>query len=172
MTYLFNTLFFLISTEDIESEDDSNAPAQSTPNSDSDEESEDSELAVIAASKGMGKGKKPMTARQAVLASAGSGSVVVGESGLLLFCRVFKLPLVFPLCFRFFLYNALWVNTYACYNEFSAADSPLPSITSKKKKYLTETEIALRREETARKRKNLSEKKLEDEKVSFYSISG
>ena len=36
---------------------------------------------------------------------------------------------------------------------------------SKKKKYLTDTEIALRREETARKRKNLSEKKLEDEKV-------
>ncbi|KAG9311508.1 hypothetical protein JVU11DRAFT_7710 [Chiua virens] len=34
-----------------------------------------------------------------------------------------------------------------------------------KKKQLTESEIALRREETARKRKNLTEKKLEDEKV-------
>lgn len=30
---------------------------------------------------------------------------------------------------------------------------------------LNETELALRREETARKRKNLTEKKLEDEKV-------
>ncbi|EIW77473.1 hypothetical protein CONPUDRAFT_76184 [Coniophora puteana RWD-64-598 SS2] len=36
---------------------------------------------------------------------------------------------------------------------------------SKKKKQLTETEIALRREETARKRRNLTEKKLEDEKM-------
>lgn len=36
---------------------------------------------------------------------------------------------------------------------------------SKKKKHLNETEIALKREETARKRKNLSAKKLEDEKV-------
>ena len=36
---------------------------------------------------------------------------------------------------------------------------------SRKKKQLTELEMALKREETARKRKNLSEKKLEDEKV-------
>ncbi|KAI0348652.1 hypothetical protein BDW22DRAFT_1437741 [Trametopsis cervina] len=35
----------------------------------------------------------------------------------------------------------------------------------RKKKPLTEIEIALKREETARKRKNLSEKKLEDEKA-------
>lgn len=34
-----------------------------------------------------------------------------------------------------------------------------------KKKTLNETELALRREETARKRKNMTEKKLEDEKV-------
>ncbi|KAF9266126.1 hypothetical protein L218DRAFT_858712 [Marasmius fiardii PR-910] len=34
-----------------------------------------------------------------------------------------------------------------------------------RKKQLNETELALRREETARKRKNLSEKKLEDEKL-------
>ncbi|KXN86823.1 INO80 complex subunit 2 [Leucoagaricus sp. SymC.cos] len=34
-----------------------------------------------------------------------------------------------------------------------------------KKKVLNETELALRREETARKRKNLTEKKLEDEKT-------
>ncbi|KAF5392069.1 hypothetical protein D9757_003335 [Collybiopsis confluens] len=36
---------------------------------------------------------------------------------------------------------------------------------SKKKKVLNETELALRREENARKRKNLSEKRLEDEKL-------
>jgi hypothetical protein len=36
---------------------------------------------------------------------------------------------------------------------------------NRKKKQLNETELALKREETARKRKNLSEKKLEDEKV-------
>jgi hypothetical protein len=36
-----------------------------------------------------------------------------------------------------------------------------------KKQPLNETELALRREEIARKRKNLSEKKLEDEKVFF-----
>ena len=36
---------------------------------------------------------------------------------------------------------------------------------SRKKKPLTEIEIALKREETARKRRNLTEKKLEDEKV-------
>ena len=37
----------------------------------------------------------------------------------------------------------------------------------RKKKPLTEIEIALKREETARKRRNLTEKKLEDEKVGF-----
>ena len=40
-----------------------------------------------------------------------------------------------------------------------------------KKQPLNETELALRREEIARKRKNLSEKKLEDEKVFFQSCS-
>ena len=37
--------------------------------------------------------------------------------------------------------------------------------SGRKKKPLTDIEIALKREETARKRKNLTEKKLEDEKV-------
>ncbi|KIY73897.1 hypothetical protein CYLTODRAFT_385968 [Cylindrobasidium torrendii FP15055 ss-10] len=41
----------------------------------------------------------------------------------------------------------------------------LPPTRTVKKKQLNETELALRREETARKRKNLSEKKLEDEKA-------
>jgi hypothetical protein len=40
-----------------------------------------------------------------------------------------------------------------------------------KKQPLNETELALRREEIARKRKNLSEKKLEDEKVLFAPCS-
>lgn len=44
---------------------------------------------------------------------------------------------------------------------FCAAEPPNP----RKKKPLTEIEIALKREETARKRRNLTEKKLEDEKV-------
>jgi Ino eighty subunit 2 len=40
-----------------------------------------------------------------------------------------------------------------------------------KKKVLNESELALRREETARKRKNMTEKKLEDEKVlSLYNF--
>jgi len=43
--------------------------------------------------------------------------------------------------------------------------------TRSKKQPLNETELALRREETARKRKNLSEKKLEDEKVFPTSCS-
>ncbi|KAH8119153.1 PAPA-1-like conserved region-domain-containing protein [Phellopilus nigrolimitatus] len=41
----------------------------------------------------------------------------------------------------------------------------LEEAVSKKKKHLNETEMALKREETARKRKNLSVKKLEDEKT-------
>lgn len=46
-----------------------------------------------------------------------------------------------------------------------AGEPPNP----RKKPPLTEIEIALKREETARKRKNLSEKKLEDEKVRILS---
>lgn len=43
--------------------------------------------------------------------------------------------------------------------------------SSKKKKVLNETELALRREENARKRKSLSEKKLEDEKVCVVYVA-
>lgn len=46
-------------------------------------------------------------------------------------------------------------------NALHEAEAPNP----RKKKPLTEIEIALKREETARKRRNLTEKKLEDEKV-------
>jgi hypothetical protein len=42
--------------------------------------------------------------------------------------------------------------------------------TPRKKKQLNKGEIALRREETARKRKHLSEKKLEDKKVRVCPI--
>jgi len=49
------------------------------------------------------------------------------------------------------------------FTNFVFVDEP-PS-TSSKKKHLTDSELALRREETARKRKDMSEKKLEDEKV-------
>lgn len=49
-----------------------------------------------------------------------------------------------------------------------------PTPNSRKKKPLTEMELALKREETARKRRNLTEKKLEDEKVLYLmnSIGG
>lgn len=42
---------------------------------------------------------------------------------------------------------------------------PAEPQNTRKKKQLTEWEMALKREETARKRRNLTEKKLEDEKV-------
>jgi len=48
-------------------------------------------------------------------------------------------------------------------NPDALVDQPA---SGRKKKPLTDLEIALKREETARKRKNLTEKKLEDEKVT------
>ena len=48
--------------------------------------------------------------------------------------------------------------------------SKTASPAKRRKKDLTESEIALRRAETARKRKDLSEKKLEDEKVGPASL--
>jgi hypothetical protein len=54
-----------------------------------------------------------------------------------------------------------------------ADENPPQAPTAKgKKKQLNENEIALRREETARKRRNLTEKKLEDEKVRDIYIYG
>ena len=47
------------------------------------------------------------------------------------------------------------------HSYFAPGEPPNP----RKKKPLTELEMALKREETARKRRNLTEKKLEDEKV-------
>ena len=53
-------------------------------------------------------------------------------------------------------------STYArVFTRIRSVEPPNP----RKKKPLTEIEIALKREETARKRRNLTEKKLEDEKV-------
>ncbi len=60
-----------------------------------------------------------------------------------------------------FLFSQRFLETYV------SADDTL----GRKKKVLTEMEMALKREETARKRKNLSEKKLEDEKVLSDSFS-
>lgn len=51
-------------------------------------------------------------------------------------------------------------------NALHEVEAPNP----RKKKPLTEIEIALKREETARKRRNLTEKKLEDEKVGVYTF--
>jgi hypothetical protein len=48
--------------------------------------------------------------------------------------------------------------------------SRLDAAPSRKKKQLNEAELALRREETARKRKHMSEKKLEDEKVRLDAL--
>jgi hypothetical protein len=45
-----------------------------------------------------------------------------------------------------------------------------PLIRLLKKKILNEAEIALRREETARKRKNMTEKRLADEKASAFVL--
>ena len=79
-----------------------------------------------------------MTTRQAVLASVvDSSHVSLSNSHLS--------PLIFLL------------------NNLHSVDEGSKS----KKQPLNETELALRREEIARKRKNLSEKKLEDEKVLF-----
>jgi len=76
----------------------------------------------------------------------------------------------FP-CLQPYLVHTLWhdmapapITDYHYYFSLSPPTEP-PSTASSKKKYLTDSELALRREETARKRKNLSEKKLEDEKV-------
>ena len=86
---------------------------------------------------------KPMTTRQAVLAS------VVDSSHVSLSDSYF-LPL-HPISI---------LNNLQCVDENSKS----------KKQPLNETELALRREEIARKRKNLSEKKLEDEKVFLHVV--
>jgi Ino eighty subunit 2 len=82
-----------------------------------------------------------MTTRQAVLASVVDSSHVFLSDSYLLFFSSF-----------------LNSTTLCCIEEGSRS----------KKQPLNETELALRREETAtRKRKNLGEKKLEDEKVRW-----
>ncbi len=90
-----------------------------------------------------GEGKRPLTTRQAVLASVvGSSHVSLGTSRIFLSgCGA---------------------------NVLIGCRAPKDE-TSRKKKQLNEAEIALRREETARKRKHLSEKKLEDEKVRIQT---
>lgn len=89
----------------------------------------------------VGGSTRPMTSRQAVLAS-------VVDSSHVSLCP----SLVF------------FTDPHTRKLTSTTAES------SRKKKQLTESEIALRREETARKRKNLTEKKLEDEKVACLTI--
>ena len=84
-----------------------------------------------------GAGGRALTARQAVLANVVDSSHVV-------------LGMCFAPCLP-----------SPC-SSLYLAEPPNP----RKKKPLTEIEIALKREETARKRRNLTEKKLEDEKVN------
>ena len=86
-----------------------------------------------------GSGSRPMTTRQAVLAS-----VVDSTHVSLSTCS-------FPL--------------FQSDPPPHQRPPPTPAETSRKKKPLNDAELALRREETARKRKHLSEKKLEDEKA-------
>lgn len=87
-----------------------------------------------------------MTTRQAVLASVvDSSHVSLGKESVVLRCG--------------FLIHGLAIQD---------DEAPPQSLNNKgKKKQLNETELALRREETARKRRNLTEKKLEDEKVGL-----
>jgi Ino eighty subunit 2 len=92
-------------------------------------------------------GKRPLTTRQAVLAS------VVGSSHVSLGASLHFLRHGLPCCLG-------KVGAFLTSSHRGTLDE-----TSRKKKQLNEAEIALRREETARKRKHLSEKKLEDEKV-------
>ena len=85
-------------------------------------------------------GPSRMTHRQAALAGMVEATELV-SLGLYLSCFIFSGIHCQP--------------SYLCAEE----------TTSKKKKHLNEAELALKREETARKRKNLSVKKLEDEKA-------
>ena len=85
-----------------------------------------------------------MTTRQAVLASVVDSSHV-------------SLSDTYLLRLRFHFHTQ---TTCICVDEGSKS----------KKQPLNETELALRREEIARKRKNLSEKKLEDEKVFLHFV--
>jgi Ino eighty subunit 2 len=111
----------------------------------SEDEDDDAEAESSTLSSGAGPSTKPLTARQAALAS------VVGPSHVSLceFLPLYDVRLMF-------LIGVL---------RFSLIPVSLSNEPSRKKKQLNEAEIALQREETARKRKNMTEKKLEDEKV-------
>ena len=122
----------VIQDADIESEDPTSPSAASDDAVQSACESESRSTGTPSTS------VKPMTTRQAVLASVvDSSHVSLSNSHLS--------PPIFLL------------------NNLHSVDEGSKS----KKQPLNETELALRREEIARKRKNLSEKKLEDEKVLF-----
>lgn len=113
----------------------------SEPESEDDEEEEDEDDENSTRSTSVatpGPGGRALTARQAVLRNVVDPShVSLGQ------------------------YPRLDVSEPRSRLLLATAEPPNP----RKKKPLTEIEIALKREETARKRRNLTEKKLEDEKV-------
>jgi len=104
---------------------------------------------------------RPLTSRQAVLAS-------VVDSSHVSLCACLENsfePLVRLLKFYMDHYSSsFFVPPFSeCSYSLTATGESF-----RKKKQLTESELALRREETARKRRNLTEKKLEDEKVHYH----
>jgi hypothetical protein len=61
-------------------------------------------------------------------------------------------------------------SSFTDYPRLPKASLLSDEVASKKKKILNEAEMALRREETARKRKNMTEKRLADEKASAFDL--
>jgi hypothetical protein len=137
--------------EDIASEGDGDGEGDD-PDDDMDDGAGEEDSEVLPGGKGGSNAR--LTTRQAVLASmVGADHVELGEYQRMRFDSV-------PLCnvSSFSLQpSTVFHVAYASLHTEAA--------TSSRKKQLTSEEIALRREETARKRKNMSEKKLEDEKV-------
>ena len=110
---------------------------------DIDIESEDSDDDASTRSTSVATPGRPLTARQAVLRNVVDATHVS-------------------------LSTSLWSKPVDILNaRITLGEPPNP----RKKKPLTEIEMALKREETARKRRNLSEKKLEDEKVCFRGFT-
>ncbi len=62
------------------------------------------------------------------------------------------------------------INPQAAQHAYAQIAGDMTAGRSSRKKQLNETELALRREETARKRKNMTEKKLQDEKVRLFFV--
>jgi hypothetical protein len=70
----------------------------------------------------------------------------------------------------FFAARRIPTHPFTHHPRLLKASIPSDEAAPKKKKILNEAEIALRREETARKRKNMTEKRLADEKASAFVL--